>query len=712
MFSRMKIGVRVLLSLAAIVAMMFGLAYYNAIKHRQADDSDTAIVEENTKPLGELAQLEEMLLRGWVNVYDAATAPDKALRIDYLKRVQTRMHQAEEHVAVVDKATKDEKLRALVVEIERALETSNQAVREAEGLVKADQIETLLTAMAQGKFKEVRDDINKKVLTLELALLEAAGKHSDSNTQIANETIRTSYILSTLAALLGGFLGFLVFRSINSGIRGMQSQAERLTSAAIGGELSKRADSDKVHFEFRGVMDGFNRVLEAVITPLNVAAKYVDEISKGQIPAKITENYNGDFNLIKNNLNTCIDAVNNLVADTNVLVTAAIEGRLSTRADGAKHQGDFRKVVDGVNRTLDALLAPINEAGAVLEKLANKDMRARMTGQYQGDNAKVKESLNATAEALHNALSQVAQASDQVSSAAGQIAASSQTVADGASQQASALEETSSSLESMNAMVRRNADNAQQANGLAQGARSAASSGTAAVEQMSIAMGKIRQSAEGTSQIIKDINEIAFQTNLLALNAAVEAARAGEAGRGFAVVAEEVRSLALRSKEAAMKTDALIRESVRQAGEGEETSKEVNARLSEIAEGITKVGGIITEIAASAKEQASGVEEINKAIGDLNRVTQQNAANSEESSSAAAELSSQSEELASMVATFSLSGSGNGKSFSRANKTAPRQVLSAKATIAKGRPGNSHNSQAFRPEDVIPLEDGPAFRDF
>jgi methyl-accepting chemotaxis protein len=336
-----------------------------------------------------------------------------------------------------------------------------------------------------------------------------------------------------------------------------------------------------------------------------------------------------------------------------------VGGRLQTRADAAKHQGDFRKIVEGVNQTLDAVLAPIAESAQVLEKLAQRDLRARVTGSYQGEHARIKDSLNATAQALHDALSQVAAAVEQVSSAATQIASSSQAVASGASEQAASLQQTTSSLESVGSMTKQSADHAGQANTLSQAARGAATEGASAVEQMQGAMTKIRASAEGTSQIIKDINDIAFQTNLLALNAAVEAARAGEAGRGFAVVAEEVRSLALRAKEAAMKTEELIQQSVKQAAEGEVSSRHVAGKLGEIVNCIGKVSDIVSEIAAAAKEQTAGIAQVNGAVGEMDKVTQQNAASAEESSSAASELNGQAEELAAMVASFRLArGSG------------------------------------------------------
>ena len=101
------------------------------------------------------------------------------------------------------------------------------------------------------------------------------------------------------------------------------------------------------------------------------------EISKGDIPAKITDNYNGDFNEIKNNLNQAIDAVNALVADAGMLCKAAVEGKLATRADATKHQGDFRKIVQGVNDTLDAVIGPLNVAAEYVDRISE--------GRYPGE---------------------------------------------------------------------------------------------------------------------------------------------------------------------------------------------------------------------------------------------------------------------------------------------------------------------------------------
>ncbi|MGC3998678.1 MAG: methyl-accepting chemotaxis protein [Anaeromyxobacter sp.] len=187
----------------------------------------------------------------------------------------------------------------------------------------------------------------------------------------------------------------------------------------------------------------------------------------------------------------------------------------------------------------------------------------------------------------------------------------------------------------------------------------------------------------------------------MALNAAVEAARAGEAGRGFAVVAEEVRSLALRAKEAATKTEALIRQSVKQAGEGEVAARQVAGKLGEITKGIASVTDIVSEIAASAKDQAGGITKVTSAIGDMDRVTQQNAASAEESSSAAAELSGQSEELAAMIGSFHMD---------RPELRTVRRPA-APALLAPD-PFPAAAQAASAPDQLFPMEDEAEIRDF
>jgi methyl-accepting chemotaxis protein len=509
-------------------------------------------------------------------------------------------------------------------------------------------------------------------------------KHADEISSAALTVILVS-VLGGGALLLG--LGVLLARGLGQALRGVAAEASKLTAAVERGELGVRGEVGAVHPEFQPIVQGMNATMDAFARPLGLTVEHVDRISRGDIPGPITERFQGDFERIKDALNRCGSAVNGLVADVKALAAAAIDGNLRTRSDASRHQGDFRAIVQGVNGTLDALLAPIEEAGQVLDALARRDLRARMTGEYRGEHARIKDALNTTAQALNEAMGQVASAAEQVASASGQIASSSQAVAQGASEQAAALEETASSLSSMESMTRQASESAQQASTLAGTARSAATEGAAAMEQMSGAMAKIRVSAQGTSQIIKDINEIAFQTNLLALNAAVEAARAGEAGRGFAVVAEEVRSLALRSKEAANKTEELIRESVRQAGEGETTSRHVSLKLGEIVSVIGKVNDIVAEIAGAAQEQAAGIAQISRAVGQMDQVTQQNAASSEETSSSAQELAGQSEELTGMVGSFQIE---RGPRDAVGPAAAPRPDLSADAVTVAARRLNGH----------------------
>ncbi len=184
------------------------------------------------------------------------------------------------------------------------------------------------------------------------------------------------------------------------------ADANVLAMAAVEGKLATRADASKHQGDFRKIVEGVNDTLDAVIGPLNVAAEYVDRISKGDIPQRISDSYNGDFNEIKNNLNNCIDNMNALVADANLLVEAAVAGKLATRADASKHQGDYRKIVQGVNETLDAVIGPLNVAAEYVDRISKGDIPQRITDEYQGDFNEIKNNLNNCIDIMNNLLTE------------------------------------------------------------------------------------------------------------------------------------------------------------------------------------------------------------------------------------------------------------------------------------------------------------------
>jgi len=172
------------------------------------------------------------------------------------------------------------------------------------------------------------------------------------------------------------------------------AEIDKLVTATEQGNFGARGKARKFEGSWGTLISGINNVIDVFVGPINITAEYIERISKGDIPPKITEGYDGDFNEIINSLNNCIDAVNALVADANLLSSAAVEGNLSARADTSKHQGDFRKIVEGVNDTLDAVIEPLKEAEEVLGKMAFNDFESQMIGKYQGSLKVLSDSIN------------------------------------------------------------------------------------------------------------------------------------------------------------------------------------------------------------------------------------------------------------------------------------------------------------------------------
>lgn len=336
------------------------------------------------------------------------------------------------------------------------------------------------------------------------------------------------------------------------------------------------------------------------------------------------------------------------------IVYYALAGDLTKRIDLRDKDGFYRKVSVGINELVQVNESIIGDVTNVLRCVSGGDLTRSITEDYQGSFGELKNYVNETVTKLTDVVSRIKSSSATVRTGAQEISEGNLNLSQRTEEQAASLEQTASGMEEMTSTVQQNADNARQANTLAQSAREKAELGGNVVRNAVDAMNGISVSSKKVADIIRVIDDIAFQTNLLALNAAVEAARAGEQGRGFAVVASEVRNLAGRSATSAKEIKGLIEESSAQVEEGCRLVDMSGSTLEDIVASVKKVSDIVAEISAASDEQASGIEQINRAILQMDEITQQNAALVEQAAAASTSMGDQSVHLDNQMSFFKL----------------------------------------------------------
>jgi methyl-accepting chemotaxis protein len=302
-----------------------------------------------------------------------------------------------------------------------------------------------------------------------------------------------------------------------------------------------------------------------------------------------------------------------------------------------------------------SITRPLNLLQGRLLRIADGDLSEDLVVDGKDEVAQLSQSALDMQKSLTRVIQSVRANSESVATASAQIAQGNLDLSQRTEQQASALQQTAATMEQLGTTVRHNADNAKQANQLAQGASAVAAQGGDVVGKVVTTMQGINDSSRKIGDIINVIDGIAFQTNILALNAAVEAARAGEQGRGFAVVASEVRSLAQRSADAAKEIKSLIGRSVEQVEMGTVLVDQAGKTMGEIVGSIKRVSDVVSEISSASVEQSSGIQQVGDAVNQMDRATQQNAALVEESAAAAESLKGQAQHLVQSVAAFKLS---------------------------------------------------------
>jgi methyl-accepting chemotaxis protein len=506
------------------------------------------------------------------------------------------------------------------------------------------------------------------------------------------------------------------FHHMRTTIQAVLHETEQLIQAIQAGQLTLRGKANTFSGGWRDLVQGVNGVIEAFVNPINMTAEALDRIAKGDIPEPISDEYQGEFNTIKTNLNMLITAMqdasqiaediargnlsvtvkersdqdrlmqalnqmihqlNAMLEETTTLTQAIQAGQLDTRGTPETYDGSWRDLVLGINNVIDAFVNPITMAAGAINRIAKGDIPEKIGEEYQGDFNEIQQNLNSLIEAMQE-ITRLAEAMAGGNFTVEVNERSNQdTLMHALNTMRSKLKEVVLHVKTASDTVAVGSSEIRQTSEqMSQGATQQATAAEEASSSMEQMAANIRQNADNARQTEKNViqsAQYAEESGNVVAEAVVAMQQIARKITIIQEIAEQTRMLSLNATiEASRAQDhgkafSVVASEVRKlsditksaaeeidelASSSLDISEKAAEMLNTLVPNIQKTAELVQEISAASGEQRIGAEQVNKAIQQLDQITQQNAITAEQMSSTAEEFARQASQLQQTIAFF------------------------------------------------------------